>query len=340
MECGESDIYLKETVYRVLLVDHDPDDAAQIARTLDNSGVKFVLDHALSVDDYYEGLELGDYDILLMGINLDGIDGFEILNRIKRRAIYTPVIVITSKSEIDKVVEAMSLGASDYVTKTPGNIGKLPWTIEKVISEYSSRLRGDVAMKNRRIKLYKDRDVQRFFKALIESDKPEIATIQQSNSYHLPALMRDLQFSEDQVDEVLRRLVNHRVLVRTPIGHKITCPHCRSDDVRTVANGPVCLNPVFKAITPLRESSGPSYYSGFRCEGGCGNNFQKFNISFVCRMCEALFEQGEIIFEREYSYNISEHLRDEIINALTKLEALDKILTPEQTKELQENKII
>lgn len=57
------------------------------------------------------------YDLVMLDIMLPGLDGLEILKRMRSKSIYTPVLMLTSKSsELDRVL-GLELGADDYVTK-------------------------------------------------------------------------------------------------------------------------------------------------------------------------------------------------------------------------------
>ena len=58
-----------------------------------------------------------DYDLIILDLMLPGIDGLEICRRIRSKKIYTPILMLTSRSsEIDRVL-GLEMGADDYVTK-------------------------------------------------------------------------------------------------------------------------------------------------------------------------------------------------------------------------------
>jgi DNA-binding response OmpR family regulator len=61
--------------------------------------------------------ECGTYDLVILDLMLPGPDGLEICRRIRNRPVYTPILMLTSKSsETDRVV-GLEMGADDYVTK-------------------------------------------------------------------------------------------------------------------------------------------------------------------------------------------------------------------------------
>ena len=62
-------------------------------------------------------LENGAFDVVISDIRMPEMDGFELLEHIRKMEIPVPVIVITAFGTIDSAVEAMKKGAVDYITK-------------------------------------------------------------------------------------------------------------------------------------------------------------------------------------------------------------------------------
>jgi DNA-binding response OmpR family regulator len=61
--------------------------------------------------------EAKPYDLVILDLMLPGIDGLEICKRLRAKSVYTPILMLTSKSaELDRVL-GLELGADDYVTK-------------------------------------------------------------------------------------------------------------------------------------------------------------------------------------------------------------------------------
>ena len=59
----------------------------------------------------------GKFDLILLDVMLPEIDGFQICNRIRQQDRQQPVIMLTAKSSDDDIVQGLTLGADDYVTK-------------------------------------------------------------------------------------------------------------------------------------------------------------------------------------------------------------------------------
>ena len=67
-----------------------------------------------------EGLELcmtENYDLILLDLNLPGIDGLDILRQFREMNSSTPVLILSARGQIQDKVEGLDLGANDYLTK-------------------------------------------------------------------------------------------------------------------------------------------------------------------------------------------------------------------------------
>jgi len=61
--------------------------------------------------------EAGSWDLIILDLMLPGLDGLEICRRLRAKALYTPIMMVTAKAtEIDRVL-GLELGADDYLTK-------------------------------------------------------------------------------------------------------------------------------------------------------------------------------------------------------------------------------
>ena len=102
---------------RLLIVDDISDNRAVLTRRFQRRGFDVV-----EADSGFAAIELigsESFDLVLLDVMMPGIDGIETLKRIRdqKSASALPVIMVTAKSESDNIVEALELGANDYVTK-------------------------------------------------------------------------------------------------------------------------------------------------------------------------------------------------------------------------------
>jgi two-component system alkaline phosphatase synthesis response regulator PhoP len=83
-----------------------------------------------------EGLNLATknkYDMIILDVMLPGIDGIEICRRLRAEKIFTPILMLTARSEeIDKII-GLETGADDYLTK--------PFSIREFIARVKAILR-------------------------------------------------------------------------------------------------------------------------------------------------------------------------------------------------------
>ncbi len=100
---------------QVLIVEDEPAIVAAVRERLEREG--FVVRAASSGEAALSALDEGEPDLLLLDIGLPGIDGFELLRRVRARGLDAPVIILSARGdEIDRVV-GLELGADDYVVK-------------------------------------------------------------------------------------------------------------------------------------------------------------------------------------------------------------------------------
>jgi DNA-binding response OmpR family regulator len=79
--------------------------------------LSFTVDTALDGVSGIAKAEAGLYDLIILDLMLPGLDGLEICKRLRSKASYVPILMLTSKSsELDRVL-GLELGADDYVTK-------------------------------------------------------------------------------------------------------------------------------------------------------------------------------------------------------------------------------
>ena len=82
------------------------------------------------------GLEMalsGGYDLVLLDIMLPGLNGLEVLRRIRREMAHLPVILLTARDSTMDKVSGLDSGADDYVTK--------PFAIEELLARIRTALR-------------------------------------------------------------------------------------------------------------------------------------------------------------------------------------------------------
>lgn len=85
---------------------------------------KFSVDIVHNGDDAWSYIRSGSYEVIILDIMMPGMNGLEVLSKIRSSKIGTPVLMLTAKSEIEDKVIGLDLGADDYLAK-PFNTSEL-----------------------------------------------------------------------------------------------------------------------------------------------------------------------------------------------------------------------
>ena len=121
-------VEMKDSLIRVLVADDDKNLKKVIMSELSDG--RFDVHETDSGIKAMEFLEKEEYDVLLLDLNMPGLGGMDVLKKIKTLEIPTEVIILTGHATVSTAVEAMKLGAYDYLTK-PFKIEELKAIIEK-----------------------------------------------------------------------------------------------------------------------------------------------------------------------------------------------------------------
>jgi DNA-binding response OmpR family regulator len=106
-----------------------------------------------SGEDAVEKLKADTYDVILLDYKMPGMSGLDVLAWMHENKVDTPVIMLTAAGSEEVAVEAMKLGAYDYLSKEHIEIDRLPLTINSVFERYlyrremSKRERQEVEMR-------------------------------------------------------------------------------------------------------------------------------------------------------------------------------------------------
>ena len=116
---------------RILVVDDDVALAEMIGIVLQNEGydVVFCADGSAALAQFQEH----NPDLVLLDVMLPGMDGFELLPKLRALGFEGPVLFLTAKDAVEHRIHGLTIGADDYVTK--------PFSLEEVITRLRVILR-------------------------------------------------------------------------------------------------------------------------------------------------------------------------------------------------------
>lgn len=117
---------------RLLLVEDHAELAEWVAKTLRHAG--YVLDVLERGDHADAALRTQHYDLVILDLSLPGMDGLDVLRRLRTReqGAPTPVLVLTARGATEDRVRGLNLGADDYLAK-PFDLAELEARIKALL---------------------------------------------------------------------------------------------------------------------------------------------------------------------------------------------------------------
>ncbi|MEG1540850.1 MAG: response regulator transcription factor, partial [Oscillospiraceae bacterium] len=100
---------------KVLIVDDDPAVQKMLFKVMKSNGLE-----AFTASDGAEALELvrkNVYQLILMDINMSGLDGFEAVQTLRKNGCDVPIIIVSGRKEDYDTLYGLDIGADDYITK-------------------------------------------------------------------------------------------------------------------------------------------------------------------------------------------------------------------------------
>ncbi|MBE0635063.1 diguanylate cyclase [Candidatus Bipolaricaulota bacterium] len=121
---------------RILYMEDDPGLARLVQKRLKRAG--YFVDIAEDGEQGVEQYQAGDYGVLIVDQNMPIYSGLQVLEILSQTGELPPTIMLTGTGSEETAVEAMKLGASDYVVKDAagGFLDLLPPVIERILKQY------------------------------------------------------------------------------------------------------------------------------------------------------------------------------------------------------------
>jgi len=122
---------MNQPVFHILAVDDEP----AILRFLHTSltAQQYRVSEAQDGTKALDMLRQGAFDALVLDLGLPGIDGFEVIKRLREAGNAIPIVVLSARADEAGKVRALDLGADDYLTK--------PFGIEELLARIRAALR-------------------------------------------------------------------------------------------------------------------------------------------------------------------------------------------------------
>jgi len=109
----------------ILVVDDEKNIRLTMSQSLE--ALEITVQTAVNGEEALQKLRQGQFELVFLDLKMPGMDGMEVLRRIKEEWPKVRVIIITAHGTIESAVEAMKLGAVDFIQKpfSPGEIREL-----------------------------------------------------------------------------------------------------------------------------------------------------------------------------------------------------------------------
>jgi DNA-binding response OmpR family regulator len=132
---------------RLLVIEDEPDIASAVEKGLRQAG--YAVDMALDGERGSELALVNDYDLLILDLNLPGVDGLEVCRRVRAECPSLLILMLTARSRPDERVAGLDLGADDYLVK--------PFHFAELTARVRALLRRDLRV---RVPLLQYKDVK------------------------------------------------------------------------------------------------------------------------------------------------------------------------------------
>lgn len=190
---------------KALIVDDEKNIRLTLSQTLESAGL--ITDTAVNGEEAIRKLTAGGYELVMLDLQMPGMDGMEVLRQVKGINPTLTVIIITAHGTIDSAVEAMKLGAVDFIQK-PFSPNEIRALVKKIMeredlksqdaTNYTAAL--ELAKKNINEKHFKDA-VDYTKKAIaLDPAKPEV--------YNLMGALMEIQRKELDAQKFYRMSLN------------------------------------------------------------------------------------------------------------------------------------
>ena len=100
---------------RILIAEDEVATAKALKVLLEKA--KFSVDIVHTGTDAWDYVKEGSYEVVVLDIMMPGLSGLEVLTRMRKEGMKTPVLMLTAKSEIEDRVAGLDAGADDYLSK-------------------------------------------------------------------------------------------------------------------------------------------------------------------------------------------------------------------------------
>jgi signal transduction histidine kinase/CheY-like chemotaxis protein len=123
---------------RILYLEDDPRDAELVQETLINDGIRCHVTRVETEADFTASLEKGGFALILADYTLPSFDGLSALKIVQQRWPHVPLIFVSGTLGEEVAIEALKVGATDYVFKT--RLSRIVPSVQRALREAEERI--------------------------------------------------------------------------------------------------------------------------------------------------------------------------------------------------------
>ncbi len=115
----------------ILIVEDEVKQVEFVTKALDQDF--YTVESVTTGNEAMKKIEVRDYDLILLDLNLPGVSGGELIKQIRALGLHTPILIMTAQDDVQAKVAHLDLGADDYITK--------PFSIDELLARVRALLR-------------------------------------------------------------------------------------------------------------------------------------------------------------------------------------------------------
>jgi putative nucleotidyltransferase with HDIG domain len=210
---------MNETLPKILIADDEALIREILTRKLGESGYE-----THTAENGFEALEkmrAGNFDLLLSDVMMPGMDGLALLRKVRVQYPDTAVVMITALSGVDSAIEALKVGAYDYIIK-PFNLEEIALSVRNAVEKRRLILENREYQKSLEQKVEEQtHEIRRYL--ILEQQKTQdlnnaLHEIQLTYNSTLEALSVALDFRDNETEGHSQRVVQYSITLAQHMG--------------------------------------------------------------------------------------------------------------------------
>src|ERR1700694_5801806 len=122
----------------ILYLEDDPKDAELVQEALETAGIICQVTRVDTETDFVASLEHGGFALILADYTLPSFDGLSALKITRQRCPHIPLIFVSGTLDEEVAIEALKVGATDYVFKT--RLSRIVPSVQRALREAEERI--------------------------------------------------------------------------------------------------------------------------------------------------------------------------------------------------------